>query len=447
VLDLGREVCGDLAAASKREWLVTNGMGGYALGTVAGVLTRRYHGLLIAALTPPVKRILLLTKVDETAGYGGRDYPLFADRWQGDRVEPLGFHHLERFHLEGTTPVWTFACADALLEKRVWMQPGANTTYVQYRLSRASAALSLRIKGLVNYRDHHGNTHAGDWRMNVKTLSHGVQIVAYPGAAPFQVLSEQAQFIPDPQWYRNYLLSLEAYRGLDPLDNNLCAGSFSATLEPGNSTTLVASAEPDPNLDGAVAYAQRQAHEQELILRSHTGASPVWPQQLVLAADQFVVRRPMPGDPEGQTILAGYPWFTDWGRDTMISLPGLALSTGRPEIAARILRTYARFVDQGMLPNRFPDQGEQPEYNTVDATLWYFEAIRAYHAATGDNGLLRELFPVLEDILVWHRHGTRYHIRVDPRDGLLYAGEGGLQLTWMDAKVGDWVVTPRMASR
>jgi predicted glycogen debranching enzyme len=164
---------------------------------------------------------------------------------------------------------------------------------------------------------------------------------------------------------------------------------------------------------------------------------------LVLAADQFLVRRPLPDDPDGMSVIAGYHWFGDWGRDTMISLPGLAIATGRPEVAARILTTFARFVDRGMLPNRFPDAGEAPEYNTVDATLWYFDAIRAYHEATGDDALLKQLFPVLEDIIQWHRDGTRYGIGEDKADGLLRSGEPGVQLTWMDAKVGDWVVTPR----
>jgi glycogen debranching enzyme len=183
--------------------------------------------------------------------------------------------------------------------------------------------------------------------------------------------------------------------------------------------------------------------------------SPGWIEQLVLAADQFVVRRQLPDDQDGQpsgpmegraegmSVIAGYHWFGDWGRDTMISLPGLSISTGRPDVAKRILTTFARFVDQGMLPNRFPDAGEDPEYNTVDATLWYFEAIRAYHAATGDDALLGQLFPVLEEIVRWHRKGTRYGIGEDPMDGLLRSGEPGVQLTWMDAKIGDWVVTPR----
>lgn len=441
--DFGRAVCGDLAAASRREWLVTNGIGGYASGTIAGVLTRRYHGLLIAAFRPPVERTLLVSKFDETASYAGRDYPLYTNRWAGGLMEPDGYRFLERFRLEGATPVWTFACADALLEKRVWMQRGSNTTYVQYYLRRASAPVALQGKVIANYRDHHFNTHAADWHSAITTVSSGLQITAFPGAKPFYVLSDRAELTAQAGWFRDYFLSVEAYRGLDALDDNLYAARFSASLGAGDSITLVLSTEPDASLDGAAAYAARQAYEAELIVRASATAMPAALEHLVLAADQFVVDRPSPRDPDGKSVIAGYPWFSDWGRDAMISLPGLTLATGRPEIAASVLRTYAGVADRGMLPNRFPDSGQLPEYNTVDATLWYFEAIRAYHAATGDDDLLAELFPVLADIINWHQRGTRYHIHVDPDDGLLFAGEAGVQLTWMDVKIGDWVVTPR----
>ena len=444
MLDFGRSVCGQLPAAEQREWLVTNGIGGYASGTVAGLLTRRYRGLLIAALKPPLGRTLLLTRLDETATYDGRTYPLFANRWASGQVEPAGFHYLERFHLEGTTPVWTFACADALLEKRVWMQPGANTTFIRYDLHRGTAPLALSVKAVVNYRDHHGNTHAGDWQMGVEPVANGLRVAALESAVPFYLLSDRAKAMPRQEWYQDYFLSVEDDRGLDALDDNFHTGLFQATLRPGESLTIVASTDAAPNLDGASAYAERQAYEQGLVAQSGLSDAPAWVQHLVLAADQFIVRRALPDDPDGRTVIAGYPWFGDWGRDTMISLPGLTLVTGRHDIAARILRTFAHFVDRGMLPNRFPDEGETPEYNTVDATLWYFEAVRAYHAATGDDTLLRDLFPVLQEMVEWHRRGTRYNIHVDPADGLLYAGEPGVQLTWMDAKVGDWVVTPRI---
>ncbi|RME54287.1 MAG: glycogen debranching protein, partial [Caldilineae bacterium] len=291
-------------------------------------------------------------------------------------------------------------------------------------------------------RDYHALTRAGDWRMDVQPIAHGLRVTAFAGATPLYLLAPLAQVIPHHEWHRGYLLAQEAYRGLDALDDNLYAGEFSVLLHPGESLTLVASTEPAPNLDGHAAYAVRQEHEQALLAASPQANAPAWVRQLVLAADQFIVQRATPDDRDGRSVIAGYPWFGDWGRDTMIALPGLALATGRHALAASILRTFAQFVDRGMLPNRFPDAGETPEYNTVDATLWYFEAIRAYVAATGDESLLRDLFPVLQEIVAWHQRGARYGIRMDA-DGLLAAGEEGVQLTWMDAKVGDWVVTPR----
>jgi hypothetical protein len=227
---------------------------------------------------------------------------------------------------------------------------------------------------------------------------------------------------------------------------------FRATLGAGQAITVVLSTEAAPATDGERAWKRREKYEADLLERwargwSGAATAPSWIRQLALGADQFVARRPLPDEPAGMTVIAGYHWFGDWGRDTMISLPGLALATGRPELAARVLRTFARFVDQGMLPNRFPDEPDTPEYNTVDATLWWFEAVRATHAATGDDGLLKDLFPVLENVVEWHRRGTRYGIGVDPVDGLLHAGEPGVQLTWMDAKVGDWVSRRASASR
>ncbi|MCL7453928.1 MAG: amylo-alpha-1,6-glucosidase [Anaerolineae bacterium] len=449
VISFGREVCGDLAAAEQREWLVTNGLGGYASGTVAGLLTRRYHGLLVAALPPPHGRWLLLTRLDETATYEGQAYALFSNRWTGGQVEPAGYRTLERFHLEGTTPVWSYALQDALLEKRIWMEPGANTTYVRYDLRRGAAPLTLSVKAIVNHRDHHGNTRAGGWQPEIEAVPGGLRV-----GADLYLLGTGAVVATAFDWYRGYWLAQEAYRGLDAFDDNLYAGQFEVVLSPGDSWTLVAtaeeaalrSAEPDPGLDGRSAYARRQAHEAQLLGRSGLENAPDRVRQLVLAADQFVVRRAVGDDPDGRSIIAGYHWFADWGRDTMIALPGLTLATGRPELAATILRTYAAFVDQGMLPNRFPERGEaldDSEYNTVDATLWYFEAIRAYYAATEDDTLVRDLYPVLQEFVRWHLQGTRYGIHVDPADGLLYSGEEGVQLTWMDAKVGDWVVTPR----
>jgi len=456
-VDFGREICGSLEAAEQREWLVTNGLGGFASGSVAGLLTRRYHGLLVAALKPPLGRTLLVAKFDETAHYNGQAYPLATNRWLGGALDPQGYKLMERFRLEGTTPVWTFACGDARLEKRIWMQPGANTTYVRYELVRASGPVDLALKALVNYRGYHGNTHAGDWRLHIGRVEHGLRVTAFDGATPFYLLSTpaapgqvSAAAEPTHVWYRNFDLAVERYRGLDDHEDHLFAGGFRARLAPGESVTLVLSAESSVTLDTRAAWEVRTVQEQALLERwaaAHPEAAagaPPWIRQLVLAANQFLVARPCREDPEARSVIAGYHWFWDWSRDAMIALPGLTLATGRAEVARKILSVFARFVDRGMLPNDFPEAGETLSYNAVDAALWYFEAVRQYYAATRDTELLSKLFPVLADIVDWQVRGTRYNIHVDPTDGLLYAGEPGVQLTWMDAKVGDRVVTPRI---
>jgi len=446
LLDIGRETCGRLGTAEPREWLCANGVGGFASGTVAGLLTRRYHGLLVAALKPPVGRTLLVTKLDETVEYGDAAWELYANRWADGTLGPHGYRLIERFRLDGTAPVWTFACADAQIEKRIWMEPGANTTYVRYALLRGSGPATLALKAVVNYRDFHAITHAGGWRMAVDAIPHGLRVTAYDGARPFAVLAEGTAAAPANEWYLRYGLAREAERGLDAADDNLHAGTLRIALAPGASVTVVLSSEAAPSLDGAAAWGRRVAHESGVLARWRTAqpaGAPGWVDRLALAADQFVVRRPLAADPDAMSVIAGYHWFGDWGRDTMVSLPGLCLCTGRAEVARHILTTFARFVDQGMLPNVFPDSGEKPEYNTADAALWYVEAVRAYHAATRDAGLVKALFPVLADMIGWHVKGTRYGIGVDAADGLLRAGEPGVQVTWMDAVVGDRVVTPR----
>jgi predicted glycogen debranching enzyme len=443
MIEIGRDICNRADAALSREWLVTNGIGGYAAGTVAGALTRSYHGLLVAALGPPLGRTLLLAKLDESVRYGGETYLLFANQWNPETIEPRGFIYLDRFHLEGTTPVWTYALGDALLEKRVWMGTGANTTYVRYDFVRGRDSLAFTMKAIVNHRDHHGGPGLGDKAMQVERVEDGLRFQPGEQADPFYLLSDGAEAEPKHEWYRDFYLREEAYRGLEPWDDHLYAGDFSAELRPGGSLTLVTSTEPTPTLDGGSALQARKTYEAGIRDQSELSGSGEGIQQLLLAADQFIVDRPSPDDDMGKTVIAGYPWFGDWGRDTMIALPGLTLATGRPDIAGNILRTYARFVDRGMIPNRFPEDGRTPEYNTVDATLWYFEALRAYVEHSADEDTLRELFPILKRIIVRHREGTRHDIHVDPDDGLLYAGEQGEQLTWMDAKVDDWVVTPR----
>jgi len=441
--------CSDLNVAERHEWLVTNGIGGFASGTIAGSATRRYHGLLIAALNPPAGRTLLVGGLDELANVDGKTYPLATHRWASGAIAPEGHRSILKFQLDRKIPVWTYQLGDALIEKRVWMQYGENTTFVQYTLVEAQTAAVLDIKALVNYRDFHSSTHAGDWRMQIEPSEIGICVTAFDGAVPFYLKSEQATCKPEHIWYRDFFFPCESERGLEASEDQLYAALFHARLEKGESVTIVLSTEKPAGreIDEALS---REVKRQSKILASAEGlrpspaseAGPAWLSELILAADQFLAQKSLPGRASGKTIIAGYHWFGDWGRDTMVALPGLALSTGRQTIAREILLAFARFVDGGMLPNNFPDTLAAPEYNTMDATLWYFEAVRQYLATTQDSSTLKTLFPTLTKIVAAHVKGTRYNIHVDS-DGLLYGGGPGVQLTWMDAKIGDWVVTPR----
>ncbi|HXH66026.1 MAG TPA: amylo-alpha-1,6-glucosidase [Candidatus Limnocylindrales bacterium] len=453
-VQFGREILGNLELAESREWLVTNGLGGFASGTAAGTSTRRYHGLLMASLQPPTDRTLLVAGVDEIARYGGTSFPLATNRWLSGDVAPQGFLNIESFHLEGTKPVWGYALADALLEKRVWMKQGENTAFVEYRLARGNSPIEIDGKILVTYRDFHATTHADGWQMKIEPSLNGLRVIAFEGATPFFLKSETASLEPRHEWYRDFFLPAERQRGLDDHEDRLLAAVFHGRLAPGEKLTLVFSTEPDALLDGQQARALQSNHDLKLFQawqkrHSETATTPAedepgWLWQLVLAADQFIAKRALPDDPDGLTVIAGYPWFSDWGRDTMIAIPGLTLSLGRPEIARKILESFARYTDGGMLPNNFPDRSGAPQYNTIDAALWYFEAVRQYFEATQDLALINKLFPVLSAIVDAHVAGTRYNIKVDPADALLYGGGPDVQLTWMDAKVGDWVVTPRI---
>ena len=453
-VQFGREILGNLELAESREWLVTNGIGGFASGTTAGTSTRRYHGLLMAALEPPTGRTLLVAGLDETLRYAETNFHLATNRWLSGTVAPAGYLQMENFHLEGTKPVWRYAFADALLEKRVWMQQGENTTFVEYKLVRGNSPVEIEGKILVTYRDFHATTHANGWQMQIATVEKGIRVTAFEGAVPFYLKSSFAAFEPRHEWYRDFFLPAERERGLDDHEDRLLASVFRARLAVGEKLSLVFSTDTEAPLDAEEARTQQSNHELKLFQawqKRHSEAGgappedePAWLWQLVLAADQFIVKRPLPEDLAGMSIIAGYPWFGDWGRDTMIALPGLTLPLGRPEIARKILESFARYVDAGMLPNNFPDRQGPPQYNTMDASLWYFEAVSQYFEATQDLDLLNRLFPVLSGIVDAHVAGTRYNIKVDPSDALLFGGNAGVQLTWMDAKIGDWVVTPRI---
>ncbi|MCU1285355.1 MAG: putative glycogen debranching enzyme [Acidobacteriales bacterium] len=439
MISIEDNICGDLAQTYAREWLETNGLGGYASSTITGLNTRRYHGLLVAAINPPVGRAVLLSKFEEMLTIGGRRYELSCNEYPGV-VHPQGYCYLKRFRLE-PYPIFTYEVDGVAIEKHVCMLHGENTTIVQYKIAsklKNDADVRLELRPLIAFRDYHGTTHENSALNAEVGMEPGLASVAPYAGMPTLYLAHNAEAVSATgEWYRDFQYAVERERGLDYEEDlfNPCAFSFRLTAE--QSAKVLASTK---KRDAADAGALVAAEVKRRIGIAKT--SPVDSElgrSLAIAADQFIVNR---GDQK--TVIAGYHWFGDWGRDTMIALNGLTLVTERFEIAKSILREFSKHISCGMLPNRFPDAGEAPEYNTVDATLWYFEAIRAYCEATGDDAFVKdELYSKLLDIINWHAKGTRYGIRVDA-DGLLHAGDAGVQLTWMDAKVGDWVVTPRM---
>jgi len=398
VIVFERDALQDFELSTRREWLATNGIGGFASGTIAGLNTRRYHGLLVASLNPPVQRTLLLAKLDVTATYRGRSYPLATNEFADGTIAPRGFVQLDSFTLDGQLPVWTWLVGDALVEQRVWMAHGQNTTYVSFRLIRGSESVQLELAPLCAYRDFHSQ-HRGHRDTLVTAVDDGIRVDSYFGAVPYRLLSDRGEWQIAPEWYWNFKHRVESARGLDDLEDLVCPARLRLTLDPGAAATIIATAETNEPLSPSSSLRAEQARQDELL----KGApDDITVRQLILAADQFIV-----GRQGGSTVVAGYPWFSDWGRDTMIALPGLTLTTGRHDIAATIIRTFAKFVSEGMLPNLFPDAGHPPEYNTVDATLWYFVAIDEYLRATNDRALLEEIYPTLRSIVRWHQLGTR----------------------------------------
>ncbi len=529
MLILPREICRNLDAVLQREWLVTNGLGSYASGTVAGANTRRYHGLLVAALRPPVARTVLVAKVDEEVEFDRRTFYLGTNEYQDGTIHPGGFVHLESFALEDGLPVFLYRIGGPhhlMLEKRIWMEQGQQTTYVRYRLLRqthepepfhpegagpaeqqnggpgfsspvalsadASSSITLTVLPFTAYRDYHGQQYgsaeqhftitpvqaAPGSQDNGQVPPVGCIVTAVEGARPFHLIGLGAQagaptFTSIGVWYWRFLHRVERERGLPDTEDYYLPGAFRVPLslpqsgktgshngEGPDTFTLVLTAEPRWNTaarpTSPAKSLQRTLARQRAIAGTHhpqlSERDNEFLQQLRLAADQFLVTRTSTAGRQGArqahpSIIAGYHWFTDWSRDTMISLPGLTLATGRFQEARSLLETFAHYLDHGMLPNRFPDSGEaltDADYNTVDATLWYFHTIDQYLRLSGDSTLLSKLYPSLEEIIAWHQRGTRFNIHVDARDGLLAAGQAGVQLTWMDAMVDGWVVTPRM---
>jgi predicted glycogen debranching enzyme len=438
MISLDKTICGNLEAALSREWLETNGLGGFACGTVAGANTRRYHGLLTAALNPPGGRMLLLSKLEETLVLGDRRIDLSTNEYEGV-IHPEGYLYISGFRLD-PFPVFTYEVEGVKLEKSLFMLNGSSAVQVEYRLleSPADSKLQLELRPLIAFRDYHSTTHENPaLNPQIQNEKNLASVQPYASLPRLYFAHNAEACAPEGYWYRNFLYREERERGLDANEDLFNPLVLRWTLNKDQAAIVIAATEP-LDIRNAAQFRSQELKRREGVTAQARNSDP-FVQALAVATDQFLVRRG-----EGWTVIAGYPWFTDWGRDTMISLPGFTLFTGNSEMAKGILRNFAQHTDKGMLPNRFVDSGETAEYNNVDATLWFFEATRAYVVATGDYAFVREeLYPVFINIIDFHIQGTRYNIKM-MENGLLNAGAPGVQLTWMDAKVGDWVVTPRI---
>ena len=436
-IEFDRHICGNLAEATRREWLETNGIGGFASSTIIGLNTRRYHGLLVAATKPPVGRFVLLSKLEETLVIDGTRFELSANQYAG-AVHPQGHQYLERFEAR-PLPHFTYRVDEIEIEKTIFLVQGENTVVARYELGGNTRCANcwLEIRPLIAFRDYHNTTHANDaLNRTVEQRPHMAAIRPYPDLPTLNFGHNADALDAEGFWFYKFHYERERERGLDFEEDLYSPFVLRFDLSKHPCPSIVASLiEHDAAESKALRTRERERRSQ---IRTEAPQPDEFTEMLTTAADQFLVSRGV-----SKTVIAGYHWFSDWGRDTMVSLPGLTLVTGRFDDARGILREFAANVDRGMLPNRFPDAGEAPEYNTVDATLWLFHAVFEFLRYSRDYDFVRaELYDALIDIIAWHERGTRYGIHLDS-DGLLAAGQPGVQLTWMDAKVGDWVVTPR----
>lgn len=426
----------DFANAAQYEWLETNGLGGWSGSSIIGVNTRRYHGLLVAAIVPPTDRMVLLSKLDETIIVDDKRIELGVNLFPDNIIHPRGHQYLNSFNKD-IFPQWEYEAEGIRLKKTIGMIHGENTVIILYEVMKAAKPVALELLPLMAAKGYHSLVREGAQMHWDADFNNGVFHNQPDGMTDIFISVPGSSYRHQPRWFNSFQYSVEQYRGQDYTEDLFNHGIFSVELKQGDSFGIIVSTR-NPEGRDAHELLSNEGTRRRLLISNQPDDEVI--KQLVLAADQFIVKR----DEDLKTIIAGYHWFTDWGRDTMISLPGLCLSTGRFEDARKIIAAFAKSVSMGMLPNRFQDNGEEPEYNNVDGTLWYFIAVYKYLKATGDKDfVLQEILPVLKEIIDWHYKGTRYNIHVDT-DGFLYAGEAGQQLTWMDARIGDWVVTPRM---
>lgn len=411
--------CRNYDLSSRREWVLPNGIGGYAMGSAAGSNTRRYHGHLVIADPAPTHRTVLLANLEAHVSVDGTSVGISTQQYQG-AIHPEGYQYLERFEV-GRFARWQYRVSGAEIEKRLAMHKGENACTVSYR-NTGKKSVGLVLRPLVQHKFYHSNFRQSEDYPQVQAYPRHQTVIEH-GGIPLVLTHPKANRTPAVGWYFRFEFLRELDRGLDGRDDMYCPCELHYDLAAGEEISLVAgvSGDEEPFNDWEIGTATTSVTA-----------------MLQDAASKFLIVTPT-----RTTIIAGYPWFTDWGRDTMIALPGVCLHTGRVPLARRIIRDYVSQMADGLIPNRFVDAGEEPEYNTVDATLWMANAIHRTLVAEWDAVFAAECHAALVQVIDAHRKGTRYGIKVDASDGLLRQGEEGVQLTWMDAKVGDWVVTPR----
>ncbi len=435
------ETLGQLEGFVDREWLLTNHLGAFAASSVLGCNTRRYHGLLCAAIHPPVGRVMLLNRLAETMVLAGSNQRHELAVNQFDNVfHPQGQRYLQRFELDQTA-CWIYEVEGVKIRKELqilWMR---NAVMLRYELSNVSRPMSLHVRPFVGFRDFHSLRHGREGQFDVKNTEHGVCIAQGQNNLWLRSAGcDQAdgQWETSADWWMNHTYRRESERGLDDREDLFTPGCFNFNIQSDCVIELWASAEPlaRPDWQGELdkRAAARPASEDLSTPR----------RKLQRAAEDFVVSRAQPDAKPGTTILAGYPWFADWGRDTMISLPGILLSRGKVREAGQVLGVFGRHISQGMIPNRFDDYTNQPHYNTVDASLWFIHAAFCFRDSGGDAELFtQELLPACQAIVEGYRKGTRFDIHMDDTDAMIIQGDAHTQLTWMDAKHGDTAFTPR----
>lgn len=464
----GREICGDLAQAEHREWWLADGFGGYAAGTIALSLTRRYHGLLFDADPATLARRLLFAKAETVLIDGNHRYPLTTNHWLSGATEPRGFLRIESFRMEGSTPVWCFEIGDIIVEQRFWFVPGKRVLCLGWTLVRPpDRPIALDIALLCNDRDHHGETRADAHPALSAERHDGALLLMSHGKPRLYFASAHGRFDADSTWYRDMFLPLEQARGLPDHEDHFCAGHLRLDLLPGRlqgftaaTDRVGASTDLNRELMARHCHDGNRIQHAALCVQGHADA-PDWVRQLLIDSDRFLIHRVMPRPAvspspaiaywndrselaDAAAVVAGYPWFADWGRDTFIALPGLTLSTGRYVVARQILENWAPLIADGLLPNLLPEDGAAARYNSADAALWYIEAWRAYYQHTQDRAALHQVFPALKSIIDGYTAGTHFGIGLDPTDGLIRAGEPHSQVTWMDARADGVPATPRI---